>query len=75
MNDKNAGPRQWVEKVPGTSRRSRLTPVAGTDASPESPILHADTVFDAPGTGAAASGPSAAGPNDARLRADKPPHW
>lgn len=65
--------RQWVERAPGTSRRARLTPVAGTDASPEVPIVHDDAVFDAPS--AAASGTSSAGANDERLRRDRPPHW
>lgn len=70
----DAGPRQWVERVPGARRRARLTPVAGTDPSPEAPIVGDDAVFGA--QGAAASGtPSAAGPNDERLRRDVPPHW
>ncbi len=67
--------RQWVERAPGASRRARLTPVAGTDTSPEGPLGGEDTVFDAPAGAAATSGPTTTGPNDERLRRDKPPHW
>lgn len=66
--------RQWVERAPGTARRARLTPVAGTDTSPEVPIVHDDAVFDAPGTAASAR-QNSTGPNDERLRRDRPPHW
>ncbi|UFS59647.1 hypothetical protein [Subtercola endophyticus] len=60
-------------------RRVQTDPVDGTDArpqssatlSPELAVVKAredsDDARDAP--------PSGAGPNDARLRADKPPHW
>jgi hypothetical protein len=75
----DAAPRQWVERVPGASRRARLTPVAGTDTSPEPPITRDDPILDARPTadgGAPASGtPTATGPNDERLRRDVPPHW
>lgn len=74
----DAAPRQWVERVPGASRRARLTPVAGTDTSPEPPITRDDPILDAhgaAGTGAPASGTPSAGPNDERLRRDVPPHW
>ncbi|WP_130506372.1 hypothetical protein [Microterricola gilva] len=71
--------RQWVERVPGSSRRARLTPVAGTDTSPEPPITRNDPILDARPSadgGAPASGtPAASGPNDERLRRDVPPHW
>jgi hypothetical protein len=74
----DAAPRQWVERVPGASRRARLTPVAGTDTSPEPPIPRHDPILDAraaAGTGTPASGTPSAGPNDERLRRDVPPHW
>ncbi|KQW06745.1 hypothetical protein ASC66_07330 [Leifsonia sp. Root4] len=75
----DAAPRQWVERVPGARRRARLTPVAGTDTSPEPPITRDDPILDArPAAdgGAPASGtPTASGPNDERLRRDVPPHW
>lgn len=75
----DAAPRQWVERVPGASRRARLTPVAGTDTSPEPPITRDDPILDARAAavgGAPASGtPSPSGPNDERLRRDVPPHW
>ncbi|MET0974451.1 MAG: hypothetical protein ABWX82_02125 [Leifsonia sp.] len=64
-DDRSAEPRQHVQKHGGRGRRARLTPVAGTDTSPESPVER-----DEP---AAGSGP--AGPNDERLKRDRPPHW
>ncbi len=75
----DAAPRQWVERVPGASRRARLTPVEGTDTSPEPPITRDDPILDARAAaegGAPASGtPNPSGPNDERLRRDVPPHW
>lgn len=60
-----SAPRQEVVRVAG-SRRARLTPVPGTDPSPE----------HAAGTKPAASGPRGAkGPNDDRLMQDVPPHY
>jgi len=56
--------RQHVEKVPG-SRRARLTPVPGTDVSPEPPA----------GRDEPASGPVDHGPNDDRMLREKPPHY
>lgn len=53
-------PRQRVEKT--GARRARLTPVAGSDTSPESPV----------------DDEQAPQPHDAReaeLLRDKPPHW
>ncbi|MEJ3405089.1 hypothetical protein WDJ51_10120 [Rathayibacter sp. YIM 133350] len=55
---------QRVERQRG-ARRAKLTPVPGTDTSPEAP--------PAPEGGVAASGSS--GPNDDRLRRERPPHW
>lgn len=55
--------RQRIEKVPG-SRRARLTPVPGTDPSPD--------VADKP-TRRARGG--AKGANDDRLFGDVPPHY
>ncbi|WP_460772128.1 hypothetical protein [Microbacterium sp. GXF7504] len=57
--------RQHVEKVPG-SRRARLTPVPGTDTAPELPV-------DADEPASAPSGER--GPNDDRMRREKPPHY
>ncbi|WP_438352369.1 hypothetical protein [Microbacterium sp. CJ88] len=58
--------RQRVEKVVG-SRRARLTPAPGSTAEP----VPADEEADA----AASDSSEGSGPNDARLRADKPPHY
>ncbi len=55
-------PRQRIERV--SSRRARLTAVAGTETEP-----HEDA-DDAP---VATGGDS--GPNDARMRQDVPPHY
>jgi len=62
-----AAPRQRVERVRG-SRRARLTPVEGTltDSDAESTLRG-----DEPGV--LPSGER--GPNDDRLRRDRPPHW
>lgn len=57
--------RQHVERVSG-SRRARLTPVPGTDPSPES-ASDADAAVSCP------RGPK--GPNDDRLIQDVPPHY
>lgn len=54
------GPRQRVEKVPG-SRRARLTPAPGAQGEPT------DRDND--------EGPAEAGPNDERMRRDVPPHY
>ena len=61
-------PRQRVEKVPG-SRRARLTKVEGTlgDADAEATLRGEDDA------GAPVAGEK--GPNDDRLRRDRPPHW
>lgn len=56
----NPEPRQRVEKT--GRRRARLTPVEGTDTSPETPD----------------EAEPAARPNDSReadMLRDKPPHW
>lgn len=60
--------RQRIERVPG-SRRVRLTPAPGTSAEP--------VPADEAAADAAAADPAeaAAGPNDARLKRDVPPHW
>ena len=59
--------RQRVERVPG-SRRARLTRVEGTlsDSEAEATLRGAEPVAEPTGP---------AGANDARLRADKPPHY
>lgn len=59
--------RQHVERVQG-SRRARLTPVAGTDPSPETDGSARDETRP---TGP--RGPK--GPNDDRLMQDVPPHY
>ncbi|MFS0895260.1 hypothetical protein [Microbacterium sp. 179-I 3D3 NHS] len=60
-----ASPRQRVVRVPG-ARRARLTPVPGSDPTPE-PAHSADAPPARPrGT---------AGPNDDRLVDDVPPHY
>ncbi|MFT4235675.1 MAG: hypothetical protein QM607_11840 [Microbacterium sp.] len=58
---------QHVERVPG-ARRARLTQVPGTlgDADAEATLREDDEP---------ASSEGETGPNDARLRRDKPPHW
>lgn len=58
-------PRQRVERVAG-SRRARLTPAPGTSAEPTS-----DSDADVDDEGPAAS----SGPNDERMRREKPPHY
>ncbi|MCK8478757.1 hypothetical protein [Microbacterium aurugineum] len=68
MTDENDDrtPRQSVVRIPG-SRRARLTPVPGSDPTPES----------APGEPtpppARSKGPK--GPNDDQLIQDVPPHY
>lgn len=57
--------RQRIVRVPG-SRRAQLTPVPGTDAAPEAPIVDDD---------APVADSTSAGPNDDRLRRDVPPHY
>lgn len=64
-DDTSSAPRQRVVRVAG-SRRARLTPVQGTDTSPE----------HAAGEKPPASAPRGAkGPNDDRLMQDVPPHY
>ncbi len=58
-------PRQRVVRVAG-SRRARLTPAPGSDPSPEL-VEDRDAVTPVPSADA--------GPNDARLRQDVPPHY
>ncbi|WP_336633296.1 MULTISPECIES: hypothetical protein [unclassified Microbacterium] len=60
---------QRIVRVRG-ARRARLTPVPGTDASPERPVPTTDAPADAPRGVTEASGP-----NDERLRRDVPPHY
>ncbi|MGV9769819.1 hypothetical protein ACWDR7_10165 [Microbacterium sp. NPDC003461] len=62
-----AGPRQRVERVRG-SRRARLTRVEGTlsDSDAESTLRGDDPAPLSSGE---------RGPNDDRLRRDRPPHW
>jgi hypothetical protein len=55
--------RQRVRK--SGARRAELTPVEGTDTSPESPV-------EREAARAASGNP---GPNDDRLRRERPPHW
>lgn len=56
--------RQRIVRVPG-SRRARLTPVEGSDPSPDAPLKDAPAKKDA----------SARGTNDDRLLGDVPPHY
>ncbi|GAA3629741.1 hypothetical protein GCM10022200_10580 [Microbacterium awajiense] len=51
--------RQRIERVPG-SRRAKLTPAPGTTSEPE-PADETEA--------------SDSGPNDERMRREKPPHW
>ncbi|QAY60729.1 hypothetical protein ET475_12545 [Microbacterium protaetiae] len=60
MSTDDSGPRQRVVRVPG-ARRARLTPAPGTSTEP------AGTDED--------DSPAAAGPNDERMRREKPPHY
>ncbi|MET0726571.1 MAG: hypothetical protein ABWY36_09495 [Leifsonia sp.] len=57
-------PRQRVRRH-AAARRASLTAVEGTDTSPEAPVERESRP--------AASG--TAGPNDDRLRRERPPHW
>jgi hypothetical protein len=57
--------RQRIERVRG-SRRAKLTPAPGTAAEP----VPADETVEAQG-----DAPGGAGPNDAQLRRDVPPHY
>ncbi|WP_029146262.1 hypothetical protein [Microbacterium luticocti] len=52
-------PRQRVVRVPG-SRRAKLTPAPGTTDEP---------------AGRDAEAPRPTGPNDERMRREKPPHY
>ncbi|WP_300266574.1 hypothetical protein [Microbacterium sp.] len=66
-NDSSDAPkpaRQRIERVPGR-RRARLTPVEGSDTSPDV-VTHEPPVKDAI---------SGRGPNDDRLLDDVPPHY
>lgn len=62
-------PRQRVERVAG-ARRARLTRVEGTlaDADAESTLRGREDAAGRPARGEK-------GPNDERLRRDRPPHW
>jgi len=53
-------PRQRVVRA-GRGRRAKLTPAPGTTAEPTAP--------------AAEPRAAASGPNDERMRSDKPPHY
>ncbi|MBP2437275.1 hypothetical protein [Microbacterium amylolyticum] len=59
--------RQKVEKVHG-SRRARLTPVDGT-------LSDSDAEATLRGDSPELKDDGSRGPNDARLRQDKPPHY
>lgn len=58
--------RQRIERVPG-SRRAKLTPAPGTTGEPTKGDESAASGADAPDTDS--------GPNDERMRREKPPHW
>ncbi|WP_350349341.1 hypothetical protein ABIQ69_05315 [Agromyces sp. G08B096] len=58
-------PRQRIERVPGRSRRARLTPAPGSDPSPES----GDAGVEEPPARPAGS------PDDERITRERPPHW
>ncbi|RLQ86473.1 hypothetical protein D9V28_01360 [Mycetocola zhadangensis] len=67
---------QRVRRVPG-SRRAVLTPVPGTDPTPQArrePILAAEDNEQSWG-GRPATPQKSVGANDAQLLADVPPHW
>ncbi len=81
-----SAPRQRVVKT--GARRARLTPVAGTDLSPETPELRESSPAPAaaesgkldehPGARGDADTPPTPQPRDAReaqMLRDKPPHW
>lgn len=64
-------PRQRVERAGGRTRRARLTPVPGTDVSPEEPM---------PSTGDAEEADTKrkrkpASSDDERITRERPPHW
>jgi len=60
--------RQRVVRVPGR-RRAKLTPAPGTASEP------VPTEDDETDASPEASGSRPSGPNDDRLRRDKPPHY
>ncbi|AWB87032.1 hypothetical protein [Mycetocola zhujimingii] len=65
-----------VRRVPG-SRRAVLPPMPGTDPTPQATreaVLAAED-SDRSWGGPSAARPPAAGPNDAQLLQDVPPHW
>jgi len=64
-------PRQRVERVGGRSRRARLTPVPGTDVSPEAPV---PKTGDADESGAKPRGKRGSS-EDERITRERPPHW
>ena len=67
MNDEPDPPRQRVVRA-RRGRRARLTPAPGTTSEP--------TASDAEGRDASAAAEDAAsGPNDERMRREKPPHY
>lgn len=59
-------PRQRVERVPGRSRRARLTPAPGSDPSPEQ--------VDAPAEPQKKT-TKRPQPDDDRITRERPPHW
>jgi len=61
-------PRQRVERVPGRSRRAKLTPAPGSDPSPEYP---AEREKPAPPSDAE----KRPHPDDDRITRERPPHW
>ncbi|MEV1131620.1 hypothetical protein [Agromyces sp. NPDC049794] len=64
-------PRQRVERAGGRSRRARLTPVQGTDVSPEGPT---PSTGDAEEPDTKRNGKSASS-DDERITRERPPHW
>ncbi len=68
LADMGEEPRQRVERVPGRSRRAKLTPAPGSDPSPEHPAASEQK-----------PPPADAGrrshPDDDRITRERPPHW
>lgn len=60
-------PRQRVERVPGRTRRARLTPAPGSDPSPEQ--------VDAPEEPKPEKTKRRPHPDDDRITRERPPHW
>jgi hypothetical protein len=65
-------PRQRVERVPGRTRRARLTPAPGSDPSPEQSEAPEEPQPEERKPTATRRRPH---PEDDRITRERPPHW